>query len=166
MRPPTGLDEFYAERARITRRLIEECGFTAVAIEGDWPDAYRVNRYVLGESPDPDANTALASFQRFPTWMWRNREVLTFVEWLRTHNDRVDASTSKVRFYGLDLYSLAASMEAVVALLGNRGSRRGAAGARSDTPASIGSARAKGKRTDTPSHTEARCRARTKSSHN
>ena len=112
-----GTREFYAERARITRRLIEECGFAAVAIEGDWPDSYRVNRYVLGESQDPDAETALRSFQRFPTWMWRNREVLEFVNWLRSHNDATTPSTPKVRFYGLDLYSLAASMEAVVAYL-------------------------------------------------
>ena len=112
-----GTHEFYAERARITRRLIDECGFTAVAIEGDWPDAYRVNRYVLGQSCDPDAETALRGFRRFPTWMWRNRDVLEFVSWLRARNDAHSHPATKVRFYGLDLYSLAASMEAVVSYL-------------------------------------------------
>ena len=87
-----GTHEFYRERARITRRLIDECGFTAVAVEGDWPDAYRVNRYVMGLSRDPDADTALSDFRRFPAWMWRNRDVLQFVEWLRGAQRRACAS--------------------------------------------------------------------------
>src|SRR4051794_35866992 len=74
-----GTHEFYEERARITRRLIEEKGFHAVAVEADWPDAYRVNRYVRGQkdeqNPDMDANAALSGFQRFPNWMWRNTDV-------------------------------------------------------------------------------------------
>lgn len=108
-----GSAEFYRERARITRRLIEQCGFDAVAAEADWPDAYRVNRYVRSESDDPDGLTALADFGRFPSWMWRNREVLDFVEWLRAHNaDRPE--DQRAGFYGLDLYSLRASMAAVV----------------------------------------------------
>src|ERR687885_2270681 len=74
-----GTHEFYRERARITRRLIEEKGFTAVAAEADWPDAYRVNCYVRGRSSAPNANDALGGFKRFPTWMWRNTEVLAFV---------------------------------------------------------------------------------------
>ena len=82
-----GTHEFYRERARITKRLIAEHGFTAVAIEGDWPDAYRVNRYVQGARDDPDAEEALGGFRRFPTWMWRNADVLDFVGWLRAHND-------------------------------------------------------------------------------
>ena len=82
-----GTHEFYRERARITRRLIDECGFTAVAVEADWPDAYRVNRYVMGLSDDPDGDTALSDFRRFPAWMWRNRDVLQFVEWMRARND-------------------------------------------------------------------------------
>ncbi len=82
-----GTHEFYRERARITKRLIEEKGFTAVAVEADWPDAYRVNRYVLGESTDVDAQTALADFRRFPAWMWRNTDVVSFVEWLRARNN-------------------------------------------------------------------------------
>ncbi len=112
-----GTHEFYAERARITRQLIDDHGFSAVAIEGDWPDAYRVNRYVLGQAGDPDAEHALRGFQRFPTWMWRNQDVLVFVSWLRARNDAHSHPMSKVRFYGLDLYSLGASMEAVVAYL-------------------------------------------------
>ena len=112
-----GTHDFYRERARITRRLIDECGFTAVAVEADWPDAYRVNRYVMGLSKDADANTALSDFRRFPAWMWRNRDVLSFVEWLRTRNDAHRHQATKARFYGLDLYSLRASMEAVVEYL-------------------------------------------------
>src|SRR3712207_5498791 len=81
-----GTHEFYRERAEITKRLVVEKGFTAVAVEADWPDAYRVNRYVRGQSDDRDADAALGGFSRFPTWMWRNRVVLDFVEWLREHN--------------------------------------------------------------------------------
>jgi erythromycin esterase-like protein len=112
-----GTHDFYQERARITRRLIDECGFSAVAIEADWPDAYRVNRYVMGLSDDADANTALSDFRRFPAWMWRNRDVLAFVEWLRARNDAHAHPATKARFYGLDLYSLRASIEAVVEYL-------------------------------------------------
>jgi erythromycin esterase-like protein len=111
-----GTHEFYRERARLTRRLIDEHGFTAVAVEADWPDAYRVNRYVMGMSHDADAATALSDFRRFPAWMWRNRDVLHFVEWMRARNDAHSPAT-KARFYGLDLYSLHASIEAVIAYL-------------------------------------------------
>lgn len=100
-----GTHEFYEERARITQRLIREKGFTAVAVEADWPDAYRVNRYVRGEGHDSTANEALSGFERFPAWMWRNTDVSAFVDWLRAHNDGVRAGP-KVGFYGLDLYSL------------------------------------------------------------
>ena len=112
-----GTHDFYAERARITRHLIEECGFNAVAVEADWPDAYRVNRYVMGQSKDPDADRALSDFRRFPSWMWRNHDVLSFVEWLRSRNDACTDPTRKARFYGLDLYSLQASIQAVVTYL-------------------------------------------------
>jgi erythromycin esterase-like protein len=111
-----GTREFYRERAQITRRLIQEKGFTAVAVEADWPDAYRVNRYALGRSRDADSLAALSDFKRFPIWMWRNREVLNFVTWLRAHNE-AQSGTSKVGFYGLDLYSLHASMAAVLGYL-------------------------------------------------
>jgi erythromycin esterase-like protein len=112
-----GTHEFYRERARITQRLIEEKGFVAVCVEADWPDAYRVNRYVLGHSSDPDAEASLVDFERFPAWMWRNRDVADFVAWLRARNDRCEDDLDKARFYGLDLYSLRASMEAVVRYL-------------------------------------------------
>jgi erythromycin esterase-like protein len=111
-----GTHEFYAERARITRRLIEEKGFAAVAVEADWPDAYRVNRYVRGGSEDGDAERALAGFQRFPNWMWRNTDVAEFVEWLRSHNAG-QASAAQAGFYGLDLYSLFTSIEEVLRYL-------------------------------------------------
>jgi erythromycin esterase-like protein len=108
-----GTQEFYRERARITRRLIEEHGFSAVAVEADWPDAYRVNRYVRGVGGDASADEALRGFRRFPAWMWRNAEVLAFVSWLRSHND-TQPSDARTGFYGLDLYSLRASMQAVL----------------------------------------------------
>jgi erythromycin esterase-like protein/predicted phosphoribosyltransferase len=111
-----GTHEFYNERAFITRRLIEEKGFSAVAVEADWPDAYRINRYVRGMSGDEDAVEALTDFARFPTWMWRNADVLDFVGWLRTRNDR-QPPDKRAGFYGLDLYSLRASMEAVLTYL-------------------------------------------------
>src|SRR5215210_9331845 len=81
-----GTHDFYHERAQITKRLVTEKGFSAVAVEADWPDAYRVNRYVRCEGDDRDANAALGGFERFPTWMWRNTVVLDFVEWLRETN--------------------------------------------------------------------------------
>jgi len=82
-----GTHEFYQERARITERLIVERGFTAVALEADWPDAYRVNRYVRGEGSDRDDEESLRDFKRFPSWMWRNREIVELVDWLRSYND-------------------------------------------------------------------------------
>ena len=112
-----GTHEFYRQRAQITKRLIEEKGFTAVAVEADWPDAYRVNRYVRGESNDRDAAEALSGFKRFPAWMWRNADVLDFTGWLRAHNDSLPPSAVKTGFYGLDLYSMHASIEAVLAYL-------------------------------------------------
>jgi erythromycin esterase-like protein len=109
-----GTHEFYRQRAVITKRLIEEKGFGAVAVEADWPDAYRVNRWVHGANDDPDAERALGGFERFPTWMWRNADVLDFVGWLRAHNEHASRPAG---FYGLDLYSLYRSIEAVVAYL-------------------------------------------------
>jgi erythromycin esterase-like protein len=109
-----GTHEFYRERAQITRRLIGEKGFNAVAVEADWPDALRVNRYVQGQNADPDAVEALAGFQRFPAWMWRNADVLDFVGWLRTHNESLSPGATTAGFYGLDLYSLHASIGAVL----------------------------------------------------
>jgi erythromycin esterase-like protein len=111
-----GTHEFYRERALITRRLIVEKGFRAVAAEADWPDAMRVHRFVSGRGTDGSADAALGDFRRFPRWMWRNRDVLEFVAWLHEHN-RGRSEAAKTGFYGLDLYSLHASIAAVVAYL-------------------------------------------------
>ncbi|GAB4373292.1 MAG: hypothetical protein Kow00121_16430 [Elainellaceae cyanobacterium] len=112
-----GTHDFYYERAEITKRLIQEKGFVAVAVEADWPDAYRINRFVKASSDDPTAAEALSGFYRFPTWMWRNTNVLRFVDWLRGYNDSLPAQAAKIGFYGLDLYSLYSSMEAVLKYL-------------------------------------------------
>ena len=104
-----GTHEFYQARAQITSRLIREKGFSAVAVEADWPDAYRVNRYARGVSDDPTGEEALAGFKRFPVWMWRNIDVLAFVEWLRGHNQRLPegaeqrASTASISIVSLPL---------------------------------------------------------------
>jgi erythromycin esterase-like protein len=108
-----GTHEFYRERAEITKRLIAEKGFGLVAIEGDWPDAYRVNLFVRGEGDDATPEEALGDFRRFPSWMWRNAAVVDFIGWLREWNDARPAPR-KVGFYGLDLYSLYTSMDAVI----------------------------------------------------
>jgi erythromycin esterase-like protein len=112
-----GTHDFYHTRAELTQRLIEEKRFSAVAVEADWPDAYRINRYVQGRGDDADAVEALRSFQRFPTWMWRNTDVAEFIAWLREYNDALPEGTRKVGFYGLDLYSLHTSARAVLDFL-------------------------------------------------
>jgi erythromycin esterase-like protein len=112
-----GTHEFYRERAQITKRLIQEKGFNVVAVEADWPDAYRVNRYVRGIGSDKNANEALSGFERFPQWMWRNADVLDFVGWLRNYNDGLGQYANKIGFYGLDLYSLYGSIGAVLGYL-------------------------------------------------
>jgi erythromycin esterase-like protein len=111
-----GTHEFYRERAVLTKRLIAEKGFTAVAVEGDWPEAERVNRFVRGRGEGSDAADALEGFRRFPAWMWRNADVLDFVGWLKAENEGRPFA-ERAGFYGLDLYSLHASMDAVVAYL-------------------------------------------------
>jgi erythromycin esterase-like protein len=112
-----GTHEFYRTRAQLTKRLIREKGFTAVAVEADWPDAWRVNRFVRGFDDSPDANDALGGFKRFPQWMWRNADVLDFAGWLREYNDSVREGRAKCGFYGIDLYSLNASIRAVLEYL-------------------------------------------------
>ncbi len=113
-----GTHEFYDARAEITKWLIEEKGFNAVAAEADWPDAYRVNRYVQGLGADDSPEEALRGFERFPGWMWRNTVVRDFVGWLRWHNGRCATDGRRqTGFYGLDLYSLHRSMDEVVAYL-------------------------------------------------
>ena len=117
-RPPTGPTSSTGSGPASPAGSIDELGFTAVAVEADWPDAYRVNRYVMGLSHDVDANTALSDFRRFPAWMWRNRDVLAVRAsgcGRATTHSAIPAT--KARFYGLDLYSLQASIEAVIGYL-------------------------------------------------
>ncbi len=114
-----GTHEFYRARVEITKRLIKERQFTAVAIESDWPDAARVNRFVKGAGDDAEAVDALADFRRFPSWLWRNADALDFAGWLRTHNER-QPEEARAGFYGLDLYILHASIRAVLRYLDER----------------------------------------------
>ena len=115
-----GTSEFYTWRADITRRLVEERGFSFVAVEGDWPDCMRVNRWIKGrEARDSSATDVLHAFERWPTWMWANREVAALVEWMREHNRAVDADRM-IGLYGLDVYSLWDSMAAVERYLADR----------------------------------------------
>ena len=111
-----GTQEFYRIRADLTRALIRHRGFTCVAAEADWPDAYRANRWVRLLGEDSTAEEALNDFTRFPRWMWRNREVVRFLRWLRAENAGWSADT-RVGFYGLDLYSLHRSMARVIEYL-------------------------------------------------
>lgn len=113
-----GTREFYQARAEITQELIKKKKFMAVAIEGDWPDAYRVHRFLQGVGDKKNVEASLDSFKRFPTWMWRNNTLLTFLDWLRNHNDSLPP-LEKIGFYGLDLYSLYSSMQAVITYLQN-----------------------------------------------
>ncbi|MDQ1815290.1 erythromycin esterase family protein [Massilia sp. CCM 9210] len=112
-----GTHEFYHERTRITQRLIAEKGFNAVAVEADWPDAYRVNRHVRGLDDDADSEQALAGFKRFPSWMWRNTDVVAFVDWLRAFNRALPSPADAAGFYGLDLYSLFTSIGEILQYL-------------------------------------------------
>lgn len=111
-----GTHEFYSARSAITRRLIEEKGFSAIALEADWPDALSINRFVTGHASDSQALDSLKAFQRFPMWMWRNSVVLDLIEWLWSHNHR-ETTAHKAGVYGIDLYSLYKSMKEVVTYL-------------------------------------------------
>lgn len=110
-----GSREFYRERVRITRRLIEEKGFAAVVFEAPWQPMRRLDAYVRGAGGDPDAAAALADSVRFPRWLWRNEEVRDFAEWLRGHNRQAGAAA--VQVFGMDLYSVPESARAVAAYL-------------------------------------------------
>src|SRR3546814_856167 len=101
-----GTSEFYLARAAITRRLVERHGFNVVAVEADWPDAARIDDYVRHQAPRPRRGDV---FARFPTWMWRNQEVLQFADWLRGHNASL-AEGDRVSFNGLGVYSLSESI--------------------------------------------------------
>ncbi len=109
-----GTREFYRLRSVITRRLITDLHFNAIAVEADWPDALRISRYIQHASADTSAEQALGSFQRFPRWMWRNTEVLALVRWLHMYNQSISQTTARVGFFGIDIYSLRKSMEAVI----------------------------------------------------
>jgi erythromycin esterase-like protein len=108
-----GTEEFYRMRAELTKKLIKYYDFDAVAVEADWPDSYRVNRYVQGSSHINNVYNALGDFIRFPTWMWRNEAMVEFIDWLRNYND-VRSPNEKVGFYGLDIYSLNSSIKTVI----------------------------------------------------
>jgi erythromycin esterase len=115
-----GTSEFYSWRAEITKRLIEEKGFSFMAVEGDWQDCYRVNRYVKGmKNSGTSAYEVLHAFNRWPTWMWANMEIVDLVEWLKYHNEQIEKEDKKTGFYGLDVYSLSESLEAVIQYLRN-----------------------------------------------
>src|SRR5919201_919456 len=119
-----GTSEFYSWRAEITKRLISEQKFSFIAVEGDWPDCYNVNRYVKGMSKSEGNNSGnstsaydvLFAFNRWPTWMWANKEIANLFEWLRKYNEKLPEE-QKVGFYGLDVYSLWESMESVIKFL-------------------------------------------------
>ena len=111
-----GTQEFYRIRADITRALIRQRKFNLVAVEADWPDAYRANQWVRLLGTDRTAEEALSDFTRFPRWMWRNREVVRFLRWLRSENSE-RSQDSRAGFYGLDLYSLHRSMARVIEYL-------------------------------------------------
>jgi len=108
-----GTHEYYDWRAKISKRLIEEKGFSFVAVEGDWPDCYRLNRYIKNyPHSGEDAYSVLQAFNRWPTWMWANWETVSFAEWMKDFNSHLSAN-KRVGFYGLDIYSLWESMDAI-----------------------------------------------------
>lgn len=112
-----GTSDFYRWRAELSKRLIAERGFSFVGVEGDWPDCYRVNRFVKNlPGAGGSAHEVLHAFERWPTWLWANREVVEFVTWLRRHNETLPTDR-QVGFYGLDVYSLCDSMAEVVRYL-------------------------------------------------
>lgn len=114
-----GTSEFYMWRAEITKRLVSEKGFSFIAVEGDWPDCYRVNRYAKGmRNSGSSAYEVLHAFSRWPTWMWANMEIVDLIEWLKSHNNNViEREDKKVGFYGIDVYSLWESLDAVIQYL-------------------------------------------------
>lgn len=108
-----GTHEFYEARAQITKRLIEQKGFSVIAIEGDWPDTYRINRYINHQGDSKNSIDALADFKRFPAWMWRNQEVVSLIDWLYLHN-KSKTINERIDIYGLDVYSLHRSIEVII----------------------------------------------------
>jgi erythromycin esterase-like protein len=113
-----GTQEFYRLRTELSRRLIVDKGFDAVAVEADWPAALRASRYAQGGDSDTTAEAALRGFERFPRWMWRNTDIADWLQWLRQRNLSVPEASAQVGFFGLDLYSLRDSMSSVLDYLG------------------------------------------------
>lgn len=111
-----GTHEFYEARAAITRRLIEEKGFSALALEADGPDCQPVNQFIQGTSTTEDPVSAMSRLQRFPMWMWRNREMLELISWLKSHNHR-PTTKHQISVFGLDLFNLSAALREVIAFL-------------------------------------------------
>lgn len=113
-----GTSEFYTVRSAITKQLIEKHGFSFIAVEGDWPSCYEVNRYVKGNAPEyKNAREALQAFNRWPSWMWANEEIVELANWLYSYNQRQATEHKKIGFYGMDVYSLWESMEAMIQYL-------------------------------------------------
>jgi erythromycin esterase-like protein len=115
-----GTSEFYTIRAELTKRLIKEKGFSVIAVEGDWPSCQSINRYIKNIGTETDVRGALESFNRWPTWMWANEEIIDLVEWLRNYNQQTRLK-NKVGFYGLDVYSLWESMDEIINYLERTG---------------------------------------------
>jgi erythromycin esterase-like protein len=112
-----GTKEYYAWRSEITRRLIIEKGFSFMAVEGDWPECFEVNRFIKRPAIGENAEKILGgAYKRWPSWMWANEEVREFVEWLRSYNSSI-TRTRQFGFYGLDVYSLWESMERIISYL-------------------------------------------------
>ncbi|WP_391119654.1 erythromycin esterase family protein [Psychrobacillus sp. L3] len=112
-----GTSEFYSVRAEISKRLIEEKGFTLIGVEGDWPSTQHINRFIKGYTDEQsDVREVLKAFKRWPTWMWANEEIVEFVTWLKMHNEQKETK-KKVGFYGIDVYSLWESLDEVITYL-------------------------------------------------
>jgi len=109
-----GTKEFYQTRIEITRELIQKKGFMAVVIEADWPDAYGIHRYIKGKGQETNAYDSLKEISRFPLWMWRNKSIFPFIDWLKEFNASISNPDKQIGFYGMDLYSLNASISAVI----------------------------------------------------
>jgi erythromycin esterase-like protein len=117
-----GTSEFYRMRAELTKRLITQKGFSFIAVEGDWPPCYEVNKYVKGwAGAKPSLDETMMSFDRWPTWMWANTETRELVRWLRSYNEKLPDNRERIGFYGLDVYSLWESMEEIIAHLEQTG---------------------------------------------
>ncbi|HZG87712.1 erythromycin esterase family protein [Paenibacillus sp.] len=113
-----GTSEFYAGRAELTKRLVAEHGFRFIAVEGDWPSCFEINRYIKRLPGAPASiREAMRAFERWPSWMWANEEIADLAEWLRAYNDSLPEDEAKVGFYGIDVYSLWESLEEIIRYL-------------------------------------------------